>query len=254
VTDSLTGKQKTDSYSVAVPIGRMPPAFPQYSTSGGTTLTSGGEVTRRDKRVRRPGDDYWEDYYELSNPFVNIDWAPQIGELREESLGITRELLSDTGAMMSRLRGGVPETADILAGSADALAGNPFYQARIQPVLRQMENVRREAGRRGVSGPLAEMAVNPLRSEVMGQRAQAEIETLAAEQTLRGFQQSLAQDISGEAQRVLAQELAALGLSNQVIGLILESMMRTTDTGAREESRGSGGILDSVGVNIPIGG
>lgn len=254
--DRLLGGSKSRSADRPMPIGRMAPAFPTITTGAGTTLRSGGDVRDVYELSRTPGDDYLVPWYQLSNPFVDINLAPQISDLREESLGITRDLLGSTQSSLTRLRP-IPVTEEMLGSrtlSTDPLFSNPFLQARIQPLVQAESNARREANRRGVSGPLAELAVNPIRGAISQERARAELETLQAEQLLREFRQELAQDITGESRQLLAQELALLGLGQQTIDTIIGSMLPTTQAGARSETRDRGGALQVFDFIVPVGG
>lgn len=383
MSDFLGGSGEQQAFSQPQPIGRMPPAFPTITTAGGTTITTGGDVTQSRARVRRPGDDFFIDQFTLANPFVNVAFAPQIAALRDESLGITRELLGMTPAEMARLAqafqfdvganlptaisgqfdvpsqiGDVFSMPRAISGagvdlpstlpeeigfiSTENLDQNPFFRARATPFIQAMDDARREASRRGISGPLAELGINPIRGALSEQRAQAELETRAhnlgvfqnqlaaeqarfssalaeeqarfaseqgvfgselaaeqarfqsglgvfeaqmaaeqarfasererfstalqqelgrlgaegarfeAEQSLRNLQRQLAQDISGESQRVLSQELAAIGMSNQEIELILGSMLPTTELGQVSTGEQTQGILSGVNVGIKV--
>ena len=255
-SDSLFGGGRSESASISVPIGRMAPAFPSITTGAGTTLRSGGDVAQRLSPSHTPGDDYFVPWFQLSNPFVDISLAPQIGQLQQESLGITRDLLGTTQSALDRLTP-VPATADILGSrdpTVDPLLTNPFLQARIQPLVQAESRARREASRRGVSGPLAELAVNPIRSAISQERARAEVDTLQAQQLLREFQQELARDITGESRQLLATELALLGIGQQTINQIIDSMLPTTTAGGRSEERTEGGILNAFDFIVPIGG
>lgn len=159
---------------------------------------------------------------------INASLAPEIGQLREESLAGTRGLIGDVQGDIETLRG----------------LENPFSRARVQPFIEQQERARRDATRRGVSGPLSALATNPFTQQIADQGALAAVETQGAirqgQETIRG----LLSDVSGEGRQLLEQELRLLGLGKDEIQQIIQSQLDQTVASEQEsDSETQSGIF-----------
>lgn len=162
---------------------------------------------------------------------VDIGLAPQIGELREEGLAGFRNILGDVQGDIQTLRG----------------LENPFMQARVQPYISERERARRDATRRGVSGPLLAMATNPFTQNISEQGALAAFESQAAIREGQTLARQLASDISGSGQELLRQELALLGLSADVVQMIINSQLeQTTDSQSFSKSKTDPNIVGTL--------
>ena len=162
--------------------------------------------------------------------------APQIGEIRNQTLGGIGNLIGDVQSDIQTMRS----------------LENPFIQARTSPFIAQQEQARRDAMRRGVSGPLLSLATNPFTAQIADQRAIAMKESQDA--ISRGQQQiqSLLQDQSGQGQQLLQQELALLGFQQDQIRDIIASQLTQQEQGIIEQTRpnlvqGAGQIAGGLG-------
>lgn len=68
---------------------------------------------------------------------------------------------------------------------------NRFIEARVSPLYAQRERAKRDAARRGISGPLATMATNPIDTQISQQRAEAAQEVLEAQMAVREQQRAV---------------------------------------------------------------
>ncbi len=140
---------------------------------------------------------------------IGLQLAPEIGQIRQETLSGRRALLGDVMGDIGTARG----------------LDNPFIQARVRPFLEQQEQARRGAARRGVFGPLQALATNPFTQAIADQTALATRES-------QEFARGLLGDISGEGQQLLQQELELLGLGQQQVRDIIASQMERPVVGA----------------------
>ena len=178
----------------------------------------------------------------LSGIDTQASLAPQIGEIREQTLGGIRNLIGNVQNDIQTLRG----------------LENPFINARVAPFVAQREAAARDAARRGVSGPLAALATNPFTAQIADQRALALNESQDAISRAQQQIQSLLQDQSGQGQQLLQEELALLGLQqDQIRDIIASQLGQQTEatitqerpnllTGAGRLAGGIGGLLTSL--------
>lgn len=226
VTRTLFGGSKTQSQTRPQIIPRLPAVSPRISTGLGSTL--GADL----RFGARPGENGKGGPFGLTGVDINTSLAPQIGELREESLAGTRGLIGDVRGDIEALR---------------ALE-NPFTRARVQPFIEAQERARRDATRRGVSGPLSALATNPFTQQIADQGAFAAFETQQAirqgQETVRG----LLSDVSGQGEALLRQEMALLGLGQDEIEQIIQSQLEQP-TFARQDSDSETqqGVASSIG-------
>lgn len=218
---SILGGQKQEAGGI---LPRLPAIAPTLRTGAGSGLQT-------DLHFGRFGDSAF-----LKGATIDASLAPQIGEIREETLGGIRNLIGDVQGDIQTLRG----------------LENPFIQARVNPFIAQREAAARSAARRGVQGPLAALATNPFTAQIADQRALALQESQQA--IGRGQQQiqSLLQDQSGQGAQLLQQELALLGLEQQEVQDIIASQLsQAQETGALRERpnllQGSGQLAGGIG-------
>lgn len=227
----LFGGQKKQSQTGApFVIPRLPAVSPNISTAGGSflrsTLGTRSDITPR-SRLLSGG----RDVQNLTDVGIDIGFAPEVAALREEGLEGFRNILGDVQGDIQTLRG----------------LENPFMQARVQPFVAQRERAGRDAARRGVSGPLSALATNPFTAQIAEQGSLAAFDSQQAIAQRQVLARELAGDISGVGQQVLAQELAALGLSAEVIQMIINSQLeQTTDAQQFSESRTDPNIFSSL--------
>lgn len=171
---------------------------------------------------------------------ITTELAPEIEAIRQEALTGRRGLI-----------GGIQSDIEALRGLQ-----NPFIQARVQPFIEQRERAARDAGRRGVAGPLSALATNPFQQQIADQGALA---TFESQQAIRQGQEqirALITDQSGEGRQLLAQELALLGLAQEEIDQIINSQLEQS-VAQEQQSETSpgflGGLSSSFGSFFPSG-
>ena len=221
----LFGGAETKSEDRVSIIPRLPPVIPNISTGRGSFLnvtptfaTSGQQIGE----IRAPGPNVpITNRGALAGLDINLGFAPEIDEIRAETLGGRRNLLSNVQGDIETLRG----------------LQNPFIRARVQPFIEQRERAAREASRRGVTGPLSALATNPFTRQIADQTALA---TAEAQTAIRSGQ-SLAQSL-----------LTALGLGNDVIQTIIASQLeRPTVTSGASKTTQQRGITQGFGDIFP---
>ena len=236
----LFGGAETKSEDRVSIIPRLPPVIPNISTGRGSFLnvtptfaTSGQQIGE----IRAPGPNVpITNRGALAGLDINLGFAPEIDEIRAETLGGRRNLLSNVQGDIETLRG----------------LQNPFIRARVQPFIEQRERAARQASRRGVTGPLSALATNPFTRQIADQTALATAEAQTAIRSGQSLAQSLLTDISGEGQQLLAEELAALGLGNDVIQTIIASQLeRPTVTSGASKTTQQRGITQGFGDIFP---
>lgn len=191
-------------------------------------------------RLRLSGDDQFIPHSgELQGVDINLGLAPEIAELRGESLAGRRALLGDVGNDIQTLRG----------------LENPFTQARVQPFIAARERAQRDAARRGVSGPLSALATNPFDAQIAEQGALATFDTQTAIRQGQELTRTLLSDISGTGQELLKQEMALLGLAAEEINSIIASQLErpTVQTGL-SEGQSMPGIITGESIGAIVGG
>lgn len=230
ISKAFGGQKASGGSSTPWVIPRLPAVSPNFSTSAGSYLRTGlstqSDITPK-SRLLSGG----RDVQNLTGVDVDIGLAPQIGRLREEGLAGFRNILGDVQGDIQTLRG----------------LENPFMQARVQPYISERERARRDATRRGVSGPLLAMATNPFTQNISEQGALAAFESQAAIREGQTLARQLASDISGSGQELLRQELALLGLSADVVQMIINSQLeQTTDSQSFSKSKTDPNIFGTL--------
>ena len=223
---SILGGSKQSPGSI---VPRLPAVSPNLRTGAGSELTTDLDFNFVPEK-KGPG------RVLLSGIDVQANLAPQIGEIRDQTLGGIRNLIGDVQGDIQTLRG----------------LENPFIQARVNPFIAQREQAARSAARRGVQGPLAALATNPFTSQIADQRALALQESQQA--IARGQQQiqSLLQDQSRQGEVLLKQELELLGLEQQEVQDIIASQLSQIEGGNTLRERpnllkGFGALAGGVG-------
>ncbi len=223
---SILGGSKQSPGSI---VSRLPAVSPNLRTGAGSSLTTDLDFDLIPEQ-KGPG------RVLLSGIDVQANLSPQIGQIREQTLGGIQNLIGDVQGDIQTLRG----------------LENPFIQARVNPFIAQREQAARSAARRGVQGPLAALATNPFTAQISDQRALALQESQQA--ISRGQQQiqSLLQDQSGQGAQLLQQELALLGLEQQEVQDIIASQLSQTEGGPTLRERpnlvqGAGQIAGGLG-------
>ena len=142
---------------------------------------------------------------------------------------------------------------------------SPFIQARVDPLLAstatQQGALERSMAQRGIYGSLSQQSMNSFnrsaQQQIADQRALATNDSLnaalAAEATARGYNQ----DVASNAQQILAQELAKLGLGQQAIDTMINSQLpmnsggqntTTTQKQPTDILGGIGSIASAIGA------
>lgn len=232
ITKTLLGgpsKQKTSTTPTTFP--RLPAVRPRIST--------GRSVLGADLTI---GQTIGSEPIGLKGIDITTELDPEIAQLRQEALTGRREILGDVLGDISTLRS----------------LENPFVQARVSPLVSERERARRDAVRRGVSGPLTALATNPFNQAISEEGARAAFDVQIAIKQSQEVARGLLGDISGEGRQLLEQELALFGLAQQEIRDIINSQLEQTvaSSSQTQQTGAQKGLLGPLagGLGAVLGG
>jgi len=145
-----------------------------------------------------------ENINNLSLPEIDTARFDQITQQGEQQRGQLLQIDQGLGTQITQLE----EAYQRLGESSNA-----FVEARTRGLMENREQARRDASRRGISGPLSALATNPIDSQIADERSKAAQDVADAQLNIRKEQRALQQtrlQVQQQFEQVRQGELTAV--------------------------------------------